>query len=430
MRRKPVLFLFFLICLINLGLVVMIFRLAQVWLCLSPFYYADALFFGAVSRPVSAMPIFQLLKYAASYFFTTYLLLSQGRVGSFVFQSFFFFLAIILINFTDSISLFCINLLILGSFYGWIFFCTHRTFSFHFFTELLVWTASVAGLLSVVELYSLYDVHVGFWQQTDGIRSISTLLNPNNSGLYFGAALLVCLIKCYKFSLSKVLLMIPIMFGLLASRSRTAWLSLLLTLLIFLFSPKVLGRIYRFFRNKPSQLVAVLAILFCSGFVVLYGTFVIRVQPTYGTLSAFSAIARVNNIEGFVNSLGISAFLPDFYDQRVHFIQDSFYLVFVNTAGLFLSAITLVFLLVFFLRPWQEYLGRTPENDIITPLLLYYLIAGLSVSFFNSFPNNQLFFIILGCYLFRLSQSSRFNMERFPFMDSSCSEPPRNRIPH
>ncbi|EJX9721312.1 O-antigen polymerase, partial [Salmonella bongori] len=96
----------------------------------------------------------------------------------------------------------------------------------------LLWTGVIVGTISVLELTVFYDYMVSYWTSTGGIRSISSLLNPTNSGAYSAIIILIALATNIRNKFKKTLFVLMPMITLISSGSRTAWLSLALTLLL------------------------------------------------------------------------------------------------------------------------------------------------------------------------------------------------------
>ncbi|WP_228940545.1 hypothetical protein [Photorhabdus thracensis] len=74
-----------------------------------------------------------------------------------------------------------------------------------------------------------------YWRATGGIRSISSLFNPNNSGLYAGAIILLIFSIGINKSIITLLSLGLSTFTLVASGSRTAWVSLFIIFFLSLF---------------------------------------------------------------------------------------------------------------------------------------------------------------------------------------------------
>ena len=107
----------------------------------------------------------------------------------------------------------------------------------------------------------------------------------------------------------------------------------------------------------------------------------------------YTASVRWNNFFAYLEQMDLFSLLPDVLDKRVDHVQDSVYLILVNTFGL-VGFVILLILSGICMRSGP----RLPENGRLAwgILLTYYIVSGLSGSFINSFPNNQLFFIVLG----------------------------------
>ncbi|EEC5094580.1 O-antigen polymerase, partial [Salmonella enterica] len=89
----------------------------------------------------------------------------------------------------------------------------------------LLWTGIIIGSISVLELTVFYDYMVSYWVSTGGVRSISSLLNPTNSGAYSAIIILIALGTNIRSKFKKTLFVLMPMITLISSGSRTAWLS-------------------------------------------------------------------------------------------------------------------------------------------------------------------------------------------------------------
>jgi hypothetical protein len=257
----------------------------------------------------------------------------------------------------------------------------------------VVWSGGLVGCLSIVELTVLADRFIGYWAATGGVRSVSTLFNPNNLGMYLGAALL--LIPWAGLGrATNIALFIPLVFGIAASGSRTAWVSLAVCLLFLLVSGHSTARALRRELVRYRLAIALLLVLAVLAIVGLRSMAeAIGIDTENRGADLYTASIRWNNFVGYLDRLGPESLLPDSLDERADLIQDNFYLVLFNIFGGGGIVVSIVLLVAFTQR--QRRIPRE-ERAAWSLLVAYFLLSGLSNSFLNSFPNNQLFFIAVG----------------------------------
>ncbi|HBP9757208.1 TPA: O145 family O-antigen polymerase, partial [Escherichia coli] len=106
----------------------------------------------------------------------------------------------------------------------------------------------------------------------------------------------------------------------------------------------------------------------------------------------------------YLNLVDLNMLLPDFLDKNINLISDNFYLVMFNYAGLigFFIVLLILLLLIFWNIQFKIFNELMAEDIAIWRVVfIYFLISGLSNSFINSFPVNQLFFISCGYYIYK-----------------------------
>ena len=146
-------------------------------------------------------------------------------------------------------------------------------------------------------------------------------------------------------------------------------------------------------------MVFILAV-FCL--VGVFGVFVLapfdQYDSTYRGMDLYTASIRAENLIGYYEEIDWTVFFPDLLGVRDLFVQDNFFLVFLNSFGFILCVVTM-----FFVLASRDFLVKTRVVHFKAWrwVVVYYFISGLSGSFVNSFPNNQLFFIALGSFLVR-----------------------------
>ncbi|WP_158019924.1 MULTISPECIES: O-antigen polymerase [Photorhabdus] len=264
--------------------------------------------------------------------------------------------------------------------------------------RIFIFSGILIGFFSILEITVFYDQMSSYWRATGGIRSISSLFNPNNSGLYAGAIILLIFSIGINKSIITLLSLGLSTFTLVASGSRTAWVSLFIIFFLSLFM-----------KDKASQNIRgyipflfVLGIFFLFFQLLGYGIVINGdIENQHRGLDIYTADIRVQNFIYYISSLDIDLLLPDFTDKRIKFIQDNVYLVILNMFGL--VGFVFLFFCFIFLHVKSYMHWRKPSKDISAwKIVFYYLIiSGLSGSFINSFPMNQIFFISIGYFLFK-----------------------------
>jgi len=257
----------------------------------------------------------------------------------------------------------------------------------------VIYSGVVVGVFSIIELTVLYSLFESYWGAAGGVRSSSTMFNPNNLGLYIGACILLI---SFNFSIVKypMLCFVFLLFPLVASGSRTAWVSLVFTIFAQLFSSKRFRR--GLFHQSPVRLIVNLGICWCIGVVFLSFYFNsvsnIGIESVHRGTDLYTANLRVKNYYDFMDSLDGSIFVPDYLSKRVPLVTDSFYLAVVNSTGILGSLLGFVLICTAFSV-------RVSACGALEPWLwvsVYYLFSGLGGSHLNAFPNNQLFFVSIG----------------------------------
>jgi len=266
---------------------------------------------------------------------------------------------------------------------------------------LLVWTGVVVGVFSFIEIFFYGDLFVEHWSRTGGMRSISTLFNPNNLGLYLGMCLIFLTGINYR-PLKKLIISLPIIFGFVLSGSRTAWVAFIATIFF--------SNLYSFIKYKNTDFAVIrIRTLLLLIFLGFFATTINNIEWSHQDSSQLqlreidmeTANIRLENFSAYVESIDYSIFIPDLDAIRTHLISDCAYLVILNSFGLFLLLLFAISTVVIFKLNDGT---NIPYNNYWRYILVFYLIAGMADSTTNAFPNNQLFFISLGsliCYRWR-----------------------------
>ncbi|MKY91030.1 O-antigen polymerase, partial [Salmonella enterica] len=151
----------------------------------------------------------------------------------YLWASFFFIILSVASVVIDSVvTVYATTMLIIATMLGFSQIIVYLSNDMSRINIVLLWTGVIVGTISVLELTVFYDYMVSYWISTGGIRSISSLLNPTNSGAYSAIIILIALATNIKNKFRKSLFVLMPMITLISSGSRTAWLSLALTLLL------------------------------------------------------------------------------------------------------------------------------------------------------------------------------------------------------
>jgi hypothetical protein len=273
----------------------------------------------------------------------------------------------------------------------------------------IVLSGFIVGVFSILELTIFSENLIGYWAVTGGVRSISTLFNPNNLGLYLGVCLLMLALTGYS-KRNLVIIGLPILFGFLMSGSRTAWVSFFATFVFLSLTRGSAGSLLRrvLFRNfyLLTVLTALIAIFVIFLPIMLQILELDHILSENRGVDFYTADIRLQNFFAYISSLNFMSLFPDFLDERSGFIQDNLYLIVFNSTGIFGLILLIIFFMVAFRRNF--YIPKI-DATIWGAVIFYYLISGLSGSFLNSFPNNQLFFLALGAILIPVYLPSRNN---------------------
>jgi hypothetical protein len=370
-------------------------RILCVWLFISAFYYTQTLFSGEFILDFDEGFAHKFTKYVVCGAISAYLILRSRNLAAGGFSLFMLVLVSVHLLTGGIPNLFATTVLTLATMAG--FSCTLQVYPAYTreIARAVVFSAAAVGCLSVIELTLLADKFLGYWAATGGIRSISTMFNPNNLGLYLGAAILI--LPWVALSRGMMLVLsVPILFGLAASGSRTAWVSMIVCLLVLFFLPNAGRGMREVVIRYRWYLGFLLAIMVATMFLVMGAINTISIESEGRGGDLLTANIRWENFVAYLEQIDGNSLLPDLSDKRVAHIQDNVYLVFFNTFGL-VCFIVLSIVLGLGLRTGP----RLPDNGRFAwgILTTYYLVSGLSGSFINSFPNNQLFFIALGGFL-------------------------------
>ncbi len=269
--------------------------------------------------------------------------------------------------------------------------------------RIIVVCGALVGVFSVIEMTLLTSLFESVWASTGSIRSISTLFNPNNLGLYAGAALVLLpymQLKTIWTSLCSALLV----FSLVASGSRTAWVSLVIVVIYALIaSANARAWLLKGMFNRLPQLL-VFSVLLVSIYVI-YNLYSVPtdIDVTNRGADLYTASIRWENFLTFLTLVDGSVFFPDVTGVRADYIQDNFYLVVINSFGV----IGVLVFVTFWATHFSLIQNKNPDLFPWKLVFVFYMVSGLSGSQLNSFPNNQMFFLSMGAiWVYRLGFGS------------------------
>lgn len=364
------------------------------WVFISPFYYFGNFFTGNLIVPPGEDFIHRLLKYVVAISICIFFFLKRPSLNvvylylsfSVVFL-FFIFLGFEGVDTSVQIAL----LLVFISFSGFMLLPSYLTDDqLNLILNSVVLSALFVSFISFYEYFYMWPVLGDYWRETGGYRSVSTMLNPNNLGVYLGASLLILLLYS-KFTFFLRLSAIIIITGaLLMSGSRTAIVSIVIPLFFGLFFS-------RRFKLKLNYLIYFIVILiFLFVFLVSVSMSGYLVSDRYFNLD--TAVIRLDKYFSYLSMFDSSYFFPDFNFERSFYVSESSYFYFFNTFGILLS-IFFVFLYLVFFRINLGFLSDCGPHRILVLIVLYYAIAFLFENMIASFPNNQFFFFALGAII-------------------------------
>ena len=373
-----------------------VFLLFKLWLLLSSFYYVDTLFSAEFASSIEEGSFHKISKYIVCYFFSSYLLIKARYWHLFIVSNVMLLFSVIIVFIIGSIDLSVVVMLIFSTMFGFV--ATLRVWRDCQIeiSRLVVVSGSIVGVGSILELTLLSDTFYSYWAATGGVRSISTLLNPNNLGLYAGVCLLL-LVPTFASTTSRLFLGLPIVFAFIASGSRTAWASLSLVFLFALmFDNGFRTKLWQELRKHWFLMFLVLSPVVLGFIVFLDFSGGGQFDSSTRGLDLYTASVRMENFFKFLDLVDWTILIPELHGPRAELVQDNFYLMILNSFGLVLSILVSLFFVLgirfcrvkknFFLSVWHW-------------IVIYYLISGLSGSFISSFPNNQMFFIAAGAFL-------------------------------
>jgi len=367
--------------------------LLPLWFFLSAFYYLGNFLTGRVLVELNDDLAHRLLKYVIAFFVCSFFVVSKRLWGVLFIYAFlslcmvvFVFFGIYGLDVLYPIAL----LLVVFSFIGFTYIsATISENDLSGVLDVIVISAFLVSIISFYEYFFMWSILGEYWKENGGYRSISTLLNPNNLGVYLGAALIILILRPRFSSCLRILFIFTVLAALLMSGSRTAIVSLFIPVFIGFFfngSPRVSSRIY--------LLLFFSFLVFLVALIVHFGG-----GGLGGRLSDMqSASIRLNKYIYFMSSFDYTYLFPDFSSSRFYYVSESSYFHFINAFGLLMSSL-LAIVLLFFLRVDVSRVGDSLSRRVLLFVFIYYLTVFLFENAIVSFPNNQLFFFAAGALL-------------------------------
>lgn len=259
------------------------------------------------------------------------------------------------------------------------------------FSDVVLFSGVVVSFFSIYEIFFLSHLFQEYWIRTEGMRSVSSLLNPNNAGVYMGACILLLMLSEKRWIL-KISLGMIFFFPFLLSGSRTSWVCLLIALMIF--------SIGNSFKNRINLFLTILFYMLVLIAFIFFDFFVGIIDSIGYDLSARisdnrSSSARIDKYIEFLLNFNIDYFFPDIYNENSVLVSESSYFTYVNYFGVLGFVFFFIFFFIFYKISFVKNKKYRPWNFVF----IYYLFVGLFESLVTSFPNNQLFMISAGCLI-------------------------------
>ncbi len=364
------------------------------WVFISPFYYFGNFFTGNLIVPPGEDFIHRLFKYVVAISICIFFFLrrpSLNVVYLYLFFSvvllFFIFLGFEGVDTSIQVAL----LLVFISFSGFIFLPSYMTDAqLVLILNVVVISSIFVSLISFYEYFFMWPVLGDYWNATGGYRSVSTMLNPNNLGVYLGVSLLILFLHKGFSVFWRVLAIVIILAALLMSGSRTAVVSILVPVFLgFVFSSG--GKV------RVGFLIAfIFASIFLLFFIAYFLTSDLMLSGRY--LSSETAMIRLDKYFAYISMVDFSYVIPDFNFTRSFFVSENSYFYMLNTFGVALTVVVVVCYLTIFRINWR-FTSESGVRRILALIVLYYIICFLFENMISSFPNNQFFFFALGAIL-------------------------------
>lgn len=371
-------------------------RVVYAWLLASALYYAATLFTGQFQALYSVSELHKGFKYAAALALSAWLAWTVGVYRTAIASSILLGVAATVILLNGELSVSAVTLVSNAAFIGLVLLIRSLDGGVGRLTSTLIWSGVAVGVFSIVELAFLRENLLAYWAQTGGVRSISTLLNPNNLGLYQGACLTLW---GYMFNKGRAPLTpgLIMMFSLVASGSRTAMLAMLLMTMIAIVSDR---SIFHDIKARLKAHTIAFVSLLTAGVIAVFSVKSIgisqNIEPFKRGADLHTLELRAQFATSFIEASDWTLLAPDVRSIREVFVQDNAFLSLINSHGLVVAGL-LLWLLMTVPRVTTD--ANIEDLQAYRHLTVFYLVSGLSNSFLNSFPNNQLFFIAVGAWM-------------------------------
>lgn len=366
------------------------------WLIISSMYYASTLFTGQFHTQYSANELHKGLKYVTGLALSAWLAWALCIHRIIIASGILLAIAALVILLNDTLSPSAVTLISNAAFVGFVLFIRLADRGVDRLTSVLIWSGVMVGIFSIVELGVLRNNLLTYWGQTGGVRSISTLLNPNNLGTYQGACLTLW---AYMFNKGRASLPpgLIMMFSLVASGSRTAMVGMILMALIAVLWDKT---IYAAIRARIKNHMLAFVGLMVAGLAAIYAVEMISELEDIASFKRgadlHTLVLRQQVAARFADTADWTLVRPDLWGIREVFVQDNAFLSLLNSHGAIVAGLLLWLLVTL---PRVAIQANVDYLQAYRHLSIFYLVSGLSNSFLNSFPNNQLFFIAAGAWL-------------------------------
>lgn len=371
-----------------------VFTIFLLWIFASAFYYAGDFLTGNLGEGRSINYTQQVFKYIIAIILSiVFMYINRSKLMGLVpiyFISLLFFLMALLMTVSGYGGRSMLDTLVVFiAFVGFSF--AASSFNRQKVKKLslvIIISACIVSLVSFYEFFFMKEILGNYWKNTGGYRSISTLLNPNNLGIYLGAALVINFTVLNSGILQKAIVATPLFAALLMSGSRTAIFSFFTSMLMVVIFRG--GGGYRVW-NIVGYLVLVLLSLVAVSVILLMSI----VNLPERASNMHTATLRIEKYLEFLLSCDVTYFWPDYFGVRAELVSESAYFHFANSFGL-VYGFLFISLLYFFNFSFVKAVNYQRTNFAFGILVFYYLFVGLFANVIMSFPNNQLLFIAAG----------------------------------
>jgi hypothetical protein len=373
-----------------------VLALLVLWLVVSAFYYIEYLFYPNFYLGYDEGTVHKVLKYFACLALSICFCLAARAYGLLLFCSLSLLLAAFFAMDRGGLEISILSIMVVGTMMPFILIPSLWKDRMLLIGRVVVLCGAVVGIFSVIEITVLASLFESAWASTASIRSISTLFNPNNLGLYVGVALVLLPYMRLK-TMWTALCGALLLFSLAASGSRTAWVSLALVMVYALIvSADARARLAGLLHRHLPQ--ALLTGIMLAGVYAVYLAFSAPpdIEVTHRGVDLYTASIRWQNFLTYIDLIDGGVFFPDVRGERADYIQDNFYLLVLNSFGILGVVLVLAFLVTHF-SPRRH---KSPDLFPWKLVFVFFMVSGLSGSQLNSFPNNQLFFLSMGAIWF------------------------------